>query len=200
MTGDGTSDRVMDTYLALMAEHPYEQVSMRMVAEAAGLPLSRLRATFASEEALLEGFAARMDAAMLDRFEARPWEDAPRARVLTAMLARFEALRPLKAAVRSLLAGAAADPATALFFGRVSTEEHRWTLIAAGLDHRGPRARNLAEAISLAFVAAAPTWLAEQDAELPRTRAAIEAALAYDDVAMAAFDTFHRPRPIFVER
>ncbi|ACL60970.1 TetR/AcrR family transcriptional regulator [Methylobacterium nodulans] len=191
MNEDATADRVLDAYLALMADRPFDRVSMRMVAEAAGISLAQLRATFASEEALLESFAARVDGAMLDRVDAHPWADDPRARIVTAMLARFEVLAPLKPAIRSLLTGAA-DPATALFFGRVSVEEHRWTLIAAGLNHRGPRARNLAEAVSLAFVTAAAAWLDDVDVALHRTRTAIEQAFAYDSAALATFDTFDR--------
>jgi len=187
MTNSSTADRVLDTYLALVSQYPLTQVSMRMVAEATDIPLSKLRATFASEERLLEAFAARIDGAMLDRVAEQPHADSARARVMTAILARFEALIPYKRAISSLLAGAAADPATALFFGQVSIEEHRWTLIAADLNHRGQRARNLAEAISLAFVTAAGTWLGEEDVALPLTRAALDRAFAYDEAALATF-------------
>jgi AcrR family transcriptional regulator len=188
MTIKADNQNVIIAYLRIMAEHAYGEVTMAMVAKAAGLTLGDLRRTFMSEEALLEGFAGWADAAMLDQVAALPAADSARERVINAMLARFHILLPHRHAVRSILTGAAADVGTLLFFKRVSLEEHRWTLIAAGLDHRGARSRNLAEAISQAFVAAAPAWLGDTDPDLAATRAAIDAALPFDDRALAAFD------------
>lgn len=191
MITTGNADQVLDAYLSLMGRQPFGQVSMSMVAAEAGLSLGDLRRTFASEEALLEAFAARADAAMLDRVAELPRSNSPRERVLAAMLARFEILAPYRAAVRSILIGAARDPAALMFFARVSTEEHRWTLIAAGLDHRGAGSRNLAEAISQAFVASAEAWL-EDDAALSGTRSALAKALPFQDEALGAF-VLHPP-------
>lgn len=187
MQTNTTREAVLDAYLRLMAKRPYHEVSLRNVADAAGISLSELRRTFASEEELLTAFAARTDAAMLEEVDRAAQPDSARARVLGAMMARLQVLTPHKAAVHSILMGASRDPATTLFFNRVSVEEHRWTLIAAGLDHRGARARNLAEAVSQAFVTAAAIWLEERDAALPRTRAALDQAFAYSDDSLAAF-------------
>ncbi|WP_028967943.1 TetR/AcrR family transcriptional regulator [Sphingomonas phyllosphaerae] len=187
MTIQAGHQNVIDAYLRVMAEHPYAEVTMAMVADAAGLTLGDLRRTFASEEAILEEFASWADAAMLDWVDAAQTSSSARERVIGAMLARFHILTPHRDAVSSILTGAAADAGTLLFFNRVSVEEHRWTLIAAGLNHRGARARNLAEAISQAFVTAAPAWLSDADPDLASTRAAIEASLPYDDLALAAF-------------
>lgn len=179
---------LINAYLALMARHSFANVSMAMVAQEASMTLAQVRATFASEEALLEGFACWADAAMLERYAEAPPAGGPKDRLIAALIARLHVLKPYKAALRSILEGAAADPATLTFFGRVSLEEHKWSLIAAGLNPRGAKGRNLAEAVSFAFVAVIPVWLEEADAALPSTREALARALLHDDDALAAYE------------
>lgn len=188
MTHEDREHAILCAYLALMARHPFDAVSMHMVANEAGVHLAHLRATFASEEAMLEAFARNIDCAMLDRYVETAPTGGARARLIHALLARLHVLVPYKSALRSLLAGAAHDPALLLFFNKVSLDEHKWSLIVAGLNPRGARGRDLAEAVSFAFVAAVPVWLDETDTAFPRTRTALERALLHDDAALAPFE------------
>src|SRR3546814_16100941 len=56
---------IIDTAFVLVLERGWRDLSLAEIAEAAGLPLSKLYPVFASTQAILEGFTDGVDAAML---------------------------------------------------------------------------------------------------------------------------------------
>jgi AcrR family transcriptional regulator len=61
-----TKQKILTVFLELLEKHPYEEVSLQLIAETAKVKLSDLRRAYTSKLALVEAFAESIDAAVLD--------------------------------------------------------------------------------------------------------------------------------------
>jgi AcrR family transcriptional regulator len=125
-------DRAADALLALAAETPWREVTLRTIAERAGLTLAKLYARANSKAALLAHISERFDLAAL----AAAGSDAGEAhdRLFDATMARIEAMAPHREA---LIAIARADGPVVMLphFPRTA----RSILEAAGVEATAPR-------------------------------------------------------------
>src|SRR3546814_13428785 len=64
-TGTDQRRHIIDTTFVLVLERGWRDLSLADIAEAAGLPLSKLYPLFGSKQAILAGFTDGVDAAML---------------------------------------------------------------------------------------------------------------------------------------
>src|ERR1035437_9781635 len=110
----GTSDRdkAVDALMALLAEHPFEDIGLAEVAGRAGLKLSQLRAEFGSTLAIVGAHIKDIDRARRLRGGrgGDVAEEPARERLFDVLMRRLEALSPYKEAVRSLLRSARRNP------------------------------------------------------------------------------------------
>ena len=151
--------------LGLAGEQPWRQITLRGVAERAGVPLVDLYATVVSKEALLAHVAARQDAAALATAETP--SDDPHDRLFDATMARIEAMQPDRAA---LIAIAREAPAATLapHFPRTA----RAILVAAGVEATPLRVG----AMALVWARVTQGWRDDEGA-LNRTMAEIDQRL-----------------------
>ncbi len=96
-------DRIIDAFMALLAEKPIEQIGLAEIARSAGVSLSDLRGAFDSTLAILAAYVKRIDRAVLAGDDADMAEEPPRERLFDVLMRRIELLAPHKAAVRSLM-------------------------------------------------------------------------------------------------
>ncbi|MDQ2860837.1 MAG: TetR family transcriptional regulator [Pseudomonadota bacterium] len=158
-------DRAADTLLALAAERPWPDISLRAVAEAAGLPLTELYASANSKAALLAHLSARFDRAALAT--AATASDDAHDRLFDAVMARVEAMEPHRAALTAI-ARAAGPLALVAHFPPTA----RAILEAAGLDANPPRLA----AMTALWARIAQVWRDDEGA-LNRTMAEIDKRL-----------------------
>lgn len=158
-------DRAADTLLALAAERPWRDISLRGVAEMAAIPLTELYARADSKGALLAYLSARFDRAALAT--AATASDDPHDRLFDAVMARVEAMEPHRAALTAI--ARAAGP-LALLAHFPSTA--RAILEAAGVEASPPRLA----AMTAVWVRTAQVWRDDQGA-LNRTMAEIDKRL-----------------------
>ncbi len=151
--------------LALAGEQPWRQITLRSVAERAGVPLADLYAAVVSKEALLAHVAARQDASALATAETP--SDDPHDRLFDATMARVEAMQPDRAA---LIAIAREAPRLTLapHFPRTA----RAILEAAGVAATPPRII----AMAMVWARVAQVWRDDEGA-LNRTMAEIDQRL-----------------------
>jgi AcrR family transcriptional regulator len=129
---DQILDKAVDAALALAAERPWREVSLRQIAERAGVSFPDLYAEAPGKTRLVRALSRRLDRAALDT-AATPSDDA-HDRLFDAAMARIEAMEPHRAALRAIardespLAIAARFPFTA-----------RAILEAAGVPATAPR-------------------------------------------------------------
>lgn len=170
-------DRMVDAALALAAERPWHEVSLREIAEASGLPLAEAYRCGASKQAILEAFLRRIDAAVLAEGVAEPEEGSARDRVFDVLMRRFDALQPYRKALASILLAQARDPATALANVAALQRSMTWMLEAAGLEAGGLRGLARTRGLTLLYLATLRTWLRDDSLDLAKTMAALDGYL-----------------------
>ena len=170
--------RIIDAFMALLAEKPVEQIGLAEIAKGAGISLSDLRGAFDSTLAILAAFVKQIDRAVLAGDDADMAEEPPRERLFDVLMRRIELLAPHKAAVRSLMRSAVRNPGLALALQGLGLRSQQWMLTAADIGAAGPRGFLRAQGLALLFASVLRTWVDDDDPGLARTMAALDRALA----------------------
>ena len=163
-------DQAVDCALALAADRPWSEISLRDIALASGVSFAELYARAPGKDALLARLSRRFDAAALTAAEADDGGEA-HDRLFEAVMARLEAMAPHRdaliaiARVRGPLAIAPHLPITA-----------KALLEAAGIDTSGPRGAFRVAGMTRAWIRTLQVWRDDQGA-LNRTMAEIDKQL-----------------------
>jgi AcrR family transcriptional regulator len=176
----GTSDRdkAVDALMALLAEHPFEDIGLAEVAGRAGLKLSQLRAEFGSTLAIVGAHIKDIDRAVLAGGGGDMAEEPARERLFDVLMRRLEVLAPYKEAVRSLLRSARRNPGLALALNAMVVRSQQWMLEAAGIGASGPKGALRAQGAALMFARVLSVWFDDDEPGLDRTMAALGRGLA----------------------
>ena len=177
MTTAKTKQKILKTFLDLLSDHPYEEVSLPLVAEKAKVKLSDMRNSYGSKLDLVAAFAEMIDTRVLDDRDEDMEDQPPRDRLFDVLMSRIDALADYREAVRSLHMAARSDPALALDFNRLETRSQKWMLIAAGIEVTGFKGRIVAQGLAVAFARVVKVWLNEADEGMPRTMARLDKEL-----------------------
>lgn len=164
--------RAGEALLALSAERPWSAISLRLVAETAGVPFPDLYAAADGKAALLTHVSAGFDRQALAT--AATASEDPHDRLFDAVMARVEAMEPHRAALTAI----ARDAGPAAFVPHFPATA-RAILEAAGVDATAPR---LAGMIAL-WARSAQVWRDDEGA-LNRTMAEIDKRLRQFRAAM----------------
>ena len=171
-------EKIIETFMALLAEKPFEQVGFGEIAARSGLSLVQCRAEFGSTIGVLAAHAKEIDRKVLAGGEADMAEEPPRERLFDVLMRRLEALAPHRAAVRSLLRSASRNPGLAVALNGLALRSQQWMLTAADIDAAGPRGILRAQGLALLYARVLRVWLNDQDPGLARTLAALDRELA----------------------
>jgi AcrR family transcriptional regulator len=171
-------ERIIDAFMALLAEKPIERIGFAEIAKAAAVSLSDLRGTFASTLAILAAHMKETDRAVLAGGDADMAEEPPRERLFDVLMRRLEVLAPHKAGVRSLMRSATRNPGLAFALNGLAMRSQQWMLTAADIGASGPRGMVRAQGLALLFASVLRTWVSDADPGLARTMAALDRALA----------------------
>jgi AcrR family transcriptional regulator len=174
----GDRARVIDAFVALLAERSFEEIGLGDIADRAGLSLAQLRDTFDGKIAILAARTKEIDRTVLGGGDADMAEEPPRERLFDVLMRRFEAMAHDKAAVRSLMRSATRNPPLALELNRLAVNSQQWMLTAAGIGASGPKGMLRAQGLALMFAQVARTWVDDDDEGAARTMAALDRALA----------------------
>ena len=176
----GTSDRdkAIDALMALLAEHPFEDIGLAEVAGRAGLKLSQLRAEYGSTLAIFAAHIKDIDRAVLAGSDTDMTEEPPRERLFDVLMRRLEALAPYKEAVRSIMRSARRHPGLAFALNAMAVRSQQWMLEAAGINASGPRGALRAQGAALMFARVLSAWVNDDSEGLDRTMAALDRGLA----------------------
>lgn len=175
-----SSDRqkIVEAFMALLAERSYEDIGLGEVATRAGVPLHRCRAEFDSLIDVLAGFLEEVDRKVLSSDDGDMAQEPPRERLFDVLMRRLEALAPHKEAIRSLARAARCNPPLALALNGLSMRSQRWMLAAADINTAGLRGAMRAQGLACLFADVVRVWLDDDDPGLARTMAALDRQLA----------------------
>jgi AcrR family transcriptional regulator len=171
-------ERIIDAFMALLAEKPFERIGFAEIAKAADVSLSELRGMFGSTLAIVAAHVKETDRAVLAGIDADMAEEPPRERLFDVLMRRLEILTPHKAAVRSLVRSAMRNPPLAFALNGLSVQSQQWMLTAADIGAAGPRGMVRAQGMAVLFASVLRTWVDDDDPGLARTMAALDRALA----------------------
>jgi AcrR family transcriptional regulator len=171
-------ERIIDAFMALLAERPIERIGFAEIAARTGLTLAQCRAQFGSVLGILAAHIEATDRRVLEQDDSDMAEEPVRERLFDVLMRRLEVLAPHKAAVRSLMRSARCDPALALFLNRMAVQSQAWMMTAAGIDATGPRGAVRAQGLACLFGRVLRTWIHDDDPGLAPTMAALDRELA----------------------
>ncbi|WP_108658593.1 TetR/AcrR family transcriptional regulator [Acuticoccus kandeliae] len=172
-----TADRIIEATMRLLAERPFERVTVGDIADEAGVSLATLAAHFPTRGAILDGFARKIDQAVLRNDVSDMADEPPRERLFDVLMGRLDALRPYRAAMKSLMRSALRDPSLAMGLNTLEVRSQSWMLAAAGISAAGWRGRVVLQGLAVAFARVLRIFVDEEDTGLPRTMAALDKEL-----------------------
>jgi hypothetical protein len=177
MTKVRLTDRAVDAALALAAERPWADIALAEVAGAAGSDLAAFEEAGLDAEALLARIERRFDAAMLTGVSGVDRRERARDRLFEALMRRFDAMEPFRAAVRSIRDAQSTDPALFLLAMRARVRTATRALRAAGLDPSGLAGRLRSAGLARVIAKAEASWR-DDGTDLSRTMATLDQALS----------------------
>lgn len=176
--------RVIKAALDLAAERPWQDVTLRDIADRATVSLAELRNDFAGKPAILAKFVRLVDDAVIAKSPGREAGQPARDRVFDVLMTRLEVLEPYKAAIRSIVAA----PGSTLAIAKTILASQAWMLHAAGIGTDGPVGRARVAGLASVYSSVLRTWLDETDVAYPRTMAALDRRLKRCEAALRSLD------------
>jgi AcrR family transcriptional regulator len=171
-------DRIVDAFMALLAEKSFEQIGLSEIAERSDVSLSDLRGLFTSTLAILAAHMKAVDRAVLAGIDADMAEEPPRERLFDVLMRRLDTLEPHRQAVRSLLRSARYNPGFACALNGLAVRSMQWMLTAADILASGPRGMIRAQGLACLYASVLRTWVNDEDPGHARTMAELDRALA----------------------
>ena len=169
--------KIVEAFMALLAEQPFEKIGLADIADRAGVSLADLRGEFGSPIAILAAHAKELDRQVLAGSDPDMDEESPRERLFDVLMRRLELLAPHKEAVRSLMRSARRDPPLALALNAMTVRSQQWMLTAAGIHASGPQGMVRSQGLALLFANVLRTWVDDDD-DQTKTLAALDSQLA----------------------
>ena len=172
--------KIIDTAFALVRERGWRDLSLAEIAEAAGEPLSRVYPVFSSKQAILEGFADRVDAEMLAE-EGEGLDTPARDRLFDMLMRRFDALQPHREALGTILQDQLQDPLAVCCGLQRLARSMAATLEAAGFSTTGCRGVLRLKGLSAIYLSTLRVWLRDDSADMAKTMAHLDKQLTRVD-------------------
>lgn len=187
------AQRIIDTAFGLAVERGWRDLSLAEIAEAAGLPLSQVYPLFPSKQAILDGFSARVDAAMLA--EGIEDMDLPaRDRLFDMVMRRFDALQPYREALGVILQDQLGDPLAACCGLHRLRRSMAATLEAAGFSTTGCRGVLRLKGLSAIYLSTLRVWLRDDSEDMAKTMAQLDRLLSRADSLIGRLKSYRPGR------
>jgi AcrR family transcriptional regulator len=173
-----SADTVLDAFLTLVADKGYREVTLRDVAGVADTGLADLYRLYPDKTALVAGVMARVDAAVLAGTPRQiDPEETARDRLFDVMMRRYDALKPHREAVRSIVRTARRDPLLALALAPTVRRSMAAMLEAAGLPSEGVSGAVRQNGLLAIYTAVSRVFDGDDSADLSKTMAALDSRL-----------------------
>ncbi len=190
-----STDTVLDAFLRLVAEKGYGEVTLRDVAAAADMNLADLYRLYPDKMALVSGVMARADAAVLAGTPRQiDPEETARDRLFDVMMRRYDALKPHREAVRSIVRAARRDPLLALGLAPSVRRSMAAMLEAAGLSSEGISGAVRQNGLLAIHAAVSRVFDGDDSADLSKTMAALDGRLKTAERWAQTFEKYNVSR------
>jgi AcrR family transcriptional regulator len=191
-----SAETVLDAFIGLISERNFVEVTLRDVASAADIGLADLYRLYPDKVALAAAFMARIDAAVLagTARQADP-EETARDRLFDVMMRRYDALKPYRAALRSIRRAGRRDPLLALALGPALRRSMAAMLEAAALPSDGLSGAVRQNGLLAIHHAAVRVFERDDTVDLSKTMAALDSRLKTAERWAQLFEKYAVSRP-----
>jgi AcrR family transcriptional regulator len=186
-------ETALDAFLGLIAEKGFAAVTLRDVADTAGLSLAELYRHYRDKVALVAAFTARIDAEVLagvplrgnssggnssggNSGEGDP-EETARDRLFDVLMRRYDALRPYRSALAAIRRAGTRDPLLALAIGPALRRSMAAMLEAASISSDGLSGALRQNGLLAIDYAVSRVFGRDDTADLSKTMAALDSRL-----------------------
>ncbi len=168
------ANRALDAALHLAALMEWRRVTLRDIAEEAGLGLDELYRIYPSKTAVVAACMKRVDEAVLAGSGEVMADEPVRDRLFDVVMRRFDVLQPHKQAVASMARDAVLDPVTAACASMHLARSMAWMLEAAGVASTGLRGCVRVKGLAAIYLSTMRVWLKDDSEDLGKTLAALD--------------------------
>ncbi|MEM8794386.1 MAG: TetR/AcrR family transcriptional regulator [Pseudomonadota bacterium] len=182
-----THNKIIESFLTLLSEETWDDVTLSRIADHAGISLSEFRRHFDGKIALVSAFSRQIDEAVLDEIDKEVSEELPRERLMDILLSRFDQLAPHKAALRAMIRAADRDLSLAAQFNRVLLVSMTWMLNAANINTGGMDGAVRVQGTAMVFGRVMKTFV-DDDESMAKTMAKLDRELRKGERNMRRFD------------
>lgn len=177
MTTEKNRQKIITSFMDLVASEPWDEVTMPTIAKAASVKLDVLRSAYDSRLSILEDLARRTDMAVLRDLDPNLHEEKIRDRFFEVLMQRLDVLAPYKPGLKALSLQARKDPILGLALLRTVFQSQGWMVMAAGLGSGGLQGVVRTKAVSLAYLETMRVWFEDDEPGLAKTMSALDKAL-----------------------
>jgi ubiquinone biosynthesis protein COQ9 len=176
--------RIAAAALKFAAERPWADVTLIDIAAASNVSLADLRKAFGSKSQIVAAIMRAIDDQVLAKAGSAIGDQSKRDLLFEVIMSRFDAMMPHKAAIKSMAAASPVDTTLVMPF----LNSQRWMLAAAGIDADGPGGLVRSTGLGSVYMQVFNTWLAEDDAGMSKTMAALDTKLRRGERTMSTID------------
>lgn len=169
-------DRIIAAALDLAAQEGWRRVSLRRIAETAGVSLAELCAQFSSKAAIIGGFLAAIDEQVLTGGDV-DMDEPVRDRLFEVLMRRFDAMEPHRDGIDAVIRGSIGDTEAALCVLPRFLCSMGWMLEAAGVSSAGISGLLRTKGLAVITLGALWAWLGDDTPDRSRTMAALDRGL-----------------------
>ena len=187
--------RAVAAAVRIAGDEGWKAATLDRIAAEGELTLDALQAMFVSRSAIVSAFVADIDHDMLARAGDIDAGDSERDRLFGVLMARLDAMRPYKQAIKSIASGAATDPATACALLRSSRRSLSWMLAAAGLPHTGIDGELRMQGLAAVFASTLWAWSRDDSEDAGATMAHLDRQLRRAEKVLLGVQRMWARRP-----
>ena len=188
-------EAIVEAAMALFAERGYAGTRLIDIAERAGCDLGVLRARLDDKLDILPMFLRRIDGAVLAEDAGFGPEESVRDRLFDLLIRRFDALKPYRPALQSVLRDLRGDLPALLSLAPKGVGALGWYLEAAGTSTDGLAGMARIKGLSLVWLHCLRIWFQDDSEDLARTMSALDKALIQAERAAGWMQKGARRRP-----
>ncbi len=169
---------IVEIALDLAVKQGWERVTLRDIADAAGLGLADLQVLFEDKSDILTALGRMIDQKVLEGIGEFDSESSARDRLFDILMDRFEALNDHREGICAILSSFKYDPKQAVICMPHLCRSMTWMLEAAGIETFGIKGAIKVAGLTGLYIKLLKVWEDDTSADLPKTMAALDKALA----------------------
>lgn len=186
-------ERIMTAFTESVTEESWRQTTVAGIIEAAGVGLADYYREFDGKASLARALSRQVTAEALANLDTFDPEDPPRDRLFEVLMARFDALNPIKETVRAIVRASPSDPMLAAEMACATGHAMAQALDAAKLPSGGLLDPARVQALGLAYLSTVRVWLADDTPDMAKTMAHLDRQLGRLDRLAAFLDRDRTP-------